>query len=50
MSNIQKINDMTILSDEQFYDTYGQSKTDFISHFEEESNGNDDPGDTRSKM
>lgn len=36
MSNIQKINDITVLSDEQFYEKYGESKTDFVSQFHEE--------------
>ena len=38
MSNIQKINDYTTLSEEQFMEKYGQTKEGFIKEWEEEKN------------
>ena len=36
MSNIQMFNDANTLSDEEFYDIYNKSTTDFIARLEEE--------------
>ncbi|MBP3235352.1 MAG: hypothetical protein J6M65_13145 [Eubacterium sp.] len=38
MSNIQRINDYTVLSDEEFFEKYNQTKEEFLKEWEEENN------------